>query len=70
MFYTTPDDVETVAEFYEGALEAAGWSQTMSNEMAGMAMSTWQKENRALTLMINAEDTGGSSVTLTEGVGQ
>jgi len=64
VFFSSSDEAGTIADFYRDALESAGWSQTESNELEGLVMETWTKEEQTLSLMISAEDAGGSSVTI------
>lgn len=57
--FTAPDDLETVATFYEDALSAAGWERGEGGmQMEGMASSVWTKDGGQLTLTITEDDSG------------
>ena len=62
--FSTPDELETVAEFYQAQLPAMGWTMESQNDMGGMVMQSWTKDGRSLELMISPGE-GGTSVMLT-----
>ena len=65
--FMVTDDVSTVNEFYQSALEDAGWTQDEGSamNMEGMATSTWTKGEETLTLnVVSNEDEGGTQVVI------
>ncbi len=49
---TTTDDVDAVNEFYNGALEEAGWTKTEESILG----TNWEKDDRSLSLMVTHDD--------------
>lgn len=65
--FTVADDVNTVNEFYEGALGDSGWSKDGEGLVAEeMVSTTWTKDGETLTLMITTGE-DGTSVMITMG---
>ncbi|MBN1248255.1 MAG: hypothetical protein JXC32_11395 [Anaerolineae bacterium] len=57
--FTAPEDLETVATFYEDAFTSAGWEKGEGGmEIEGMSSSTWTKDGEQLTLTITEDDDG------------
>lgn len=66
-FFSAPDDVATVADFYVEAMPDNGWTRDEAQdlEMEGTAMYTFEKGGRTLQLTITEGDDDGSDVIIT-----
>ncbi len=63
VMFTTPDDVDAVAEFYSTGLSELGWTLDSDESMSGMVLQVWTREGSSLQVMISPGD-GETSVTL------
>lgn len=63
IFFSTPDDVAAVADFYQNGLTGMGWALQSDQEMSGMVMQTWTKDGRSLQLTISPGE-GETSVSI------
>ncbi|NBD34866.1 MAG: hypothetical protein GVY30_02580 [Chloroflexi bacterium] len=67
-FFSTPDDVATVADFYVEAMPENGWTRDEAQDMVveGTAMYTFEKEEgRTAQITITEADEEGSDVIIT-----
>jgi hypothetical protein len=63
--FTSPSNIQEIAEFYQTEMPANGWSETSVNEMSGIYMLEYTKESRTASLMITTGDSGETSVMIT-----
>lgn len=61
--FKTPDDVAKLTDFYRSKLTAQGWKE---GEGAMEGIMSFTKGDRTLTIMMTKEDSGGSSVVITD----
>ncbi len=66
-FFSAPDEVTTVADFYLEAMPENGWTRDEAQDLEseGTAMYTFEKDGRTLQLTITEGDDGGSDVIIT-----
>ena len=61
--FKSPDDAAKVIDFYKQELPGKGWKESDSSVES---MLSYTKDARNLTIIISKEDSGGSSVMITE----
>jgi uncharacterized protein YceK len=61
--FKSPDDVAKLTDFYQTKLTAQGWKE---GEGGMEGIMSFTKGNRTLNIMMSKEDTGGSSVVITD----
>ena len=63
--FSTEDEMVDVSEFYNDALEAAGWERSEHMEIEGMISDSWKKDGETMQLTITlGDDDAGSSVMI------
>ena len=66
-FFSTPDDVTAVADFYVEAMPENGWTRDEAQDLEseGTVMYTFEKEGRMAQITITESDEEGSDVIIT-----
>jgi len=65
--FQTRDAVDKVADFYKNEMESEGWESEQALTMPNRAILAYKKGNRMVTLMIAADEDGGTVVTASVG---
>lgn len=64
--FNTPDSPADVAAFYQQELVAQGWIAGDQNAMGDTQLLSFTKEQRKLAITVTREDSGGSTVLISE----
>ena len=64
--FNTPDAPADVAAFYQQALVAQGWTAGDQNSMGDTQLLSFTKEQRKISITVTREDSGGSTVLISE----
>ncbi len=64
--FNTPDAPVDVAAFYQQALVAQGWTVNEQNSMGDTQLLSFTKEQRKISITVTREDSGGSTVLISE----
>jgi hypothetical protein len=64
--FNTPDAPADVAAFYQQELVAQGWTSGDQNAMGDTQLLSFTKEQRKLSITVTREDSGGSTVLISE----
>jgi len=64
--FNSPDAPDAVAEYYRQVMGSLGWTVNSDQILGDMVLLDYVKEGRKLSLMISKDESGGSSVVITE----
>lgn len=62
------DPVKTVSDFYKSTMESKGWESQTTMDMPNRSILAYKKGNRVASLMIAADNDGGTVISLNSGV--